>query len=186
MSLSELREEAKFCTACPLSQTRIHAVFGSGNEQADIMFVGEAPGRNEDETGEPFVGAAGKLLDTLLLASGLERSDVYIANIIKCRPPKNRDPLPEEENCCMHFLESQISEINPKIIVCLGRIAAKRLIDPDFQVTKQHGEVFSRNGRMIMGTFHPAALLRNPANKIPTLKDMEKICEIAKSNNYKI
>ncbi|MBQ6148218.1 MAG: uracil-DNA glycosylase [Oscillospiraceae bacterium] len=180
MVLQDIDEQVKKCNACDLCKTRINTVFGTGNPHANIMFVGEAPGRNEDETGIPFVGAAGHLLDDYLKAVGLSRDDVYIANIIKCRPPNNRDPRPDEEDCCIHFLENQIDLIDPKLIVCLGRIAAKRLISPDFQVTKQHGSLFTYRGRRIMATFHPAALLRNPANKLPTFHDFERIAEISK------
>ncbi|MBQ8995148.1 MAG: uracil-DNA glycosylase [Oscillospiraceae bacterium] len=184
MTLQDIDNRVKGCIACDLCKTRTNTVFGTGNPNASIMFVGEAPGRNEDETGIPFVGAAGHLLDDYLTAVGLSREDVYIANIIKCRPPNNRDPRPDEEDCCIHFLHEQIDLINPKLIVCLGRIAAKRLIDPNFQVTRQHGEIYSYQGRKIMATFHPAALLRNPANKVPTFTDFEKIYEIAKQENY--
>ncbi|MBR4827865.1 MAG: uracil-DNA glycosylase, partial [Oscillospiraceae bacterium] len=138
MTLDELREKVRTCINCPLSETRINAVFGSGNLNADIMFVGEAPGKNEDETGEPFVGAAGRMLNDFLTASGIRREDVFIGNIVKCRPPMNRDPLPAEEERRIGYLMEQIRIIDPKIIVCLGRIAAKQLISPDFQVTKQH------------------------------------------------
>lgn len=179
MTLDELKQQALHCRGCGLCEGRTNVVFGDGDPGARIMFVGEGPGRHEDETGIPFVGAAGKLLGDLLTASGLSRDKVYIANIVKCRPPQNRDPLPEEEQACIHFLRSQIELIDPKIIVCLGRIAAKQLIDPAFAITKQHGEVYMRDGRMIMATFHPAALLRNPANKIPTFLDIEKIYKIA-------
>ena len=183
MTLESINEEVRICTACGLCHTRTNTVFGAGNPNTDIMFVGEAPGRTEDETGIPFVGAAGRLLNDYLTAVGLSRDEIYIANIIKCRPPNNRDPKPEEEDCCIHFLHQQIDLIDPKLIVCLGRIAAKRLIDPNFQVTRQHGELFKYQGRAIMATFHPAALLRNPANKVPTFTDFEKICSIAKQNN---
>jgi len=182
MDMNALREQVAACRNCPLCEGRTNTVFGTGNEKADIMFIGEAPGKNEDLTGEPFVGAAGRLLNDYLTACGLSRGDVYIANILKCRPPQNRDPLPAEEDCCIAYLERQIELVNPKLIVCLGRIAAKRLIDPDFAVTKQHGELRRRNGRLIMGTFHPAALLRNGANKAPTLADFEKIAALRQRN----
>ena len=178
MDMTTLRAQIAACKNCVLHETRTNTVFGIGNEHADIMFIGEAPGKNEDLTGEPFVGAAGRLLNDYLAACGLSREDVYIANILKCRPPQNRDPLPAEEDCCITYLEQQIAMVDPKLIVCLGRIAAKRLITPDFAVTKQHGELHRRNGRLIMGTFHPAALLRNGANKAPTLADFEKIAAL--------
>ncbi len=186
MTLQDINEKVRVCTACELCRTRTNTVFGTGNEHADIMFVGEAPGRNEDETGIPFVGAAGHLLDDYLTAVGLSRDDVYIGNIIKCRPPQNRDPRPDEEDQCIHFLHQQIELIDPKLIVCLGRIAAKRLIDPNFQVTKQHGQLFKYNGRLITATFHPAALLRNPANKAPTFSDFEMIYRLAKIDHFQV
>jgi len=186
MTLDELREKVKNCKNCPLCDTRINAVFGSGNEHAEIMFVGEAPGRNEDETGEPFVGAAGRMLNDFLTASGLSREEVFIGNIVKCRPPQNRDPLPAEEERCISYLLEQIRIIDPKIIVCLGRIAAKQLIDRDFQVTKQHGEVFRKNGRLIMATFHPAALLRNPAYKPATMDDFCLLYDIAYNRHFEV
>ena len=180
MTLDELREQALRCRECGLCEGRTNVVFGTGDPHADIMFVGEGPGRNEDEQGVPFVGAAGRLLNDLLTASGLSREEVYIANIVKCRPPQNRDPLPEEERACIHFLEKQIELVDPRIIVCLGRIAAKQLIDPDFAITRQRGQIFERNGRRIMATFHPAALLRNPANRLPTLCDFELLYRISR------
>jgi DNA polymerase len=186
MTLDELREKVRTCINCPLSETRINAVFGSGNPNADIMFVGEAPGKNEDETGEPFVGAAGRMLNDFLTASGIRREDVFIGNIVKCRPPMNRDPLPAEEERCIGYLMEQIRIIDPKIIVCLGRIAAKQLISPDFQVTKQHGEVFMKNNRLIMATFHPAALLRNPSYKPATMDDFDTLYDIAFNRNFQL
>ena len=179
MTLETLRTECLACTRCELCKTRTNVVFGVGNPNADIMFVGEGPGKNEDEQGEPFVGQAGKLLDTYLVSVGLRRQDVYIANIVKCRPPGNRDPLPEEQENCIVWLNTQLELISPKVVVCLGRIAAKRLIKDDFKVTVEHGQVFDMGGYGIMGTFHPAALLRNPAHKVPAFEDFKKIAEIA-------
>lgn len=178
MTLETLRQQCAECTKCPLCATRTNVVFGTGNPDATILFVGEGPGRSEDESGVPFVGQAGKMLDNYLTAVGLRREDVFIANIVKCRPPQNRDPLPEEQDCCADWLEQQMSIINPKIVVCLGRISAKRLIDPDFKVTVQHGEVFEREGYKILGTFHPSALLRNPANKAPALEDFKTLAAL--------
>ena len=166
------------CSRCMLAQTRSNVVFGIGPKDAEVLFVGEGPGQQEDLQGIPFVGPAGQFLDEMLSIIGLGRHNCYIANIVKCRPPQNRDPLPAEEDCCIAYLEQQIAMVDPKLIVCLGRIAAKRLINPDFAVTKQHGELHRRNGRLIMGTFHPAALLRNGANKAPTLADFEKIAAL--------
>ena len=150
-------------------------VFGVGNPHADILFVGEGPGEQEDLTGEPFVGRAGQLLDLYLQAFDIARPEVYITNIVKCRPPRNRDPLPEEEAACIGYLERQIELISPKIIVCLGRIAAMRLIKPDFRITKEHGIWFERNGTPITATLHPAALLRDPRKKPDVFEDFKKI-----------
>ena len=153
------------CTRCGLCETRHNVVFGVGNEDADIMFVGEGPGEQEDLKGQPFVGPAGKLLDDMLCIIDLSReTNCYIANIVKCRPPQNRDPEQEEIAACMGYLRNQVALIRPKIIVCVGRIAAMTLIQPDYKVTRQHGEWIQKNGVWMMGTFHPAALLRNPYN----------------------
>ena len=153
-------------------------VFGVGSDSARVMFIGEGPGENEDLQGEPFVGRAGKLLDKFLAAIDLDRSKIYIANMVKCRPPKNRDPKPEEQEACIGYLREQVRIIRPKIIVCLGRISAQRLIDPNFKVTVEHGKIVEKNGVLMMGTFHPAALLRNPNNKPAAFEDFIKIREI--------
>ena len=174
-SFEILRAECEACTRCELCKTRTNCVFGTGNENADILFVGEAPGDNEDKTGIPFVGRAGKLLDSYLYAVDIPRESVYIANILKCRPPKNRDPLPAEEQACMDFLRRQVRLIRPKVIVCLGRIAATKLIDPDFKITKQHGEWFEKGNFLITAVYHPALLLRDPHKKEDMLEDMKKI-----------
>lgn len=178
--LNELRAACASCEACPLGLTRTKLVFGVGNENADILFVGEGPGENEDLQGEPFVGAAGKLLDKYLEVFNLDRhKNIYIANIVKCRPPKNRDPLPEEQEACIKWLRQQTKLLQPKIIVCLGRIAAARLIDPDFKVTRQHGQFVKKGNFYFMGTFHPAALLRNESQKEAALEDFAKLSEMA-------
>ena len=181
--LTALKSDCLLCRSCPLESTRTNVVFGVGNENADIMFVGEGPGENEDLKGEPFVGKAGQLLDKYLAVIDLDRKkNIYIANIVKCRPPKNRDPLPEEQEACIPWLRAQTRLIKPKIIVCLGRIAAQRLIDPEFRVTKQHGQFIKKGNILFMGTFHPAALLRNEAQKPDALSDFlalrEKIAEL--------
>ena len=139
------------------------------------MFVGEAPGEQEDLSGVPFVGRAGQLLDKFLYAVDIDRNDVYIANILKCRPPKNRDPLPEEEDMCIDYLRRQVALINPKVIVCLGRISAMRLIKPDFKITQEHGVWFKKGGYLMTAVYHPAALLRDPRKKEDMLEDMKKI-----------
>ncbi len=173
--LEKLRTECAACHKCPLGDTRTNSVFGTGNEGARLMFIGEAPGEKEDLSGIPFVGAAGKLLDRFLEAVDISREDVYIANILKCRPPKNRDPLPAEEDACIGYLNEQIKIINPEIIVCLGRISAMRLIKPDFKITKEHGVWFERDGRRICAVYHPSALLRDPHKKEDMLKDMKML-----------
>ncbi len=175
LSFEELEQTCKACRACSLCQTRTNVVFGVGNRNAEILFVGEGPGEQEDLTGEPFVGRAGQLLDLYLKAFDLPRESVYITNIVKCRPPKNRDPLPEEEAACIGFLERQIELIQPKLIVCLGRIAAMKLIKPDFRIMKEHGVWFERGGIPIMATLHPAALLRDPGKKEIAFEDFKNL-----------
>lgn len=178
-----LRQECLQCMGCGLANTRTNVVFGVGKKDAEILFVGEGPGENEDKQGEPFVGRGGQLLDKMLAAVGLSREkNIYIANIVKCRPPKNRDPLPEEQEACIGWLREQFALIRPKIVVCLGRVAACRLISPDFKVTRQHGQFFEKGGVLMMGTLHPAALLRYPAQKPDAFADFlalrEKIGEV--------
>lgn len=168
----KLKADCMECRKCSLCETRTNLVFGVGNENAEVMFIGEGPGENEDLQGEPFVGRGGKLLDKYLEAIDLDRKkNIYIANMVKCRPPKNRDPLPEEQDKCIEWLREQTRLIRPKIIVCLGRISAQRLISKDFKVTQQHGEFIEKGGILFMGTFHPAALLRNPNQKPDALED---------------
>ena len=167
--------ECRECTACELHKTRTNCVFGVGNTNADILFVGEAPGEQEDLQGIPFVGRAGKLLDQYLYAVDIPREKVYIANILKCRPPKNRDPLPAEEEACMGFLRRQVTLINPKVIVCLGRISAMKLIKPDFKITAEHGVWFEKGRFLITAVYHPALLLRDPRRKEEMMEDMKKI-----------
>jgi DNA polymerase len=183
MTLSELKTECLKCTKCDLCKTRTNVVFGVGNEDANVMFIGEGPGQSEDEKGEPFVGRSGQLLTGFLGAVGLSREGVYITNIVKCRPPGNRDPLPEEQDTCIEYLKTQVKLIKPRIIVCLGRIAAMRLIDSEFKVTKQHGEFIERSSYYLLGTYHPSALLRNANLKFDALDDFKKIAEKLKSFN---
>ncbi len=171
----ELKKTCEDCRACPLHATRTNCVFGTGNENADLLFVGEAPGEKEDLSGIPFVGAAGKLLDKYLYAVDIDRNDVYIANILKCRPPKNRDPLPAEEEACIGYLREQVRLMKPKVIVCLGRISAMKLIKPDFKITKEHGAWFKKGSCLMTAVYHPAALLRDPRKKEDMLLDMQKI-----------
>ena len=177
--MEKMREQCLECTRCHLCETRTNVVFGVGPEDAKIMFIGEGPGENEDLQGEPFVGRAGKLLDDMLELIGLDRSKVYIANMVKCRPPKNRDPLPEEQNACAPWLSRQIELINPRVIVCLGRISAMRFIRPDFKITKEHGQWFEKDGRQVMAIYHPAALLRDPRKRPETFDVLKKIQQAA-------
>lgn len=167
----ELEKRCQDCRECSLCETRTNVVFGDGSRTAEIMFVGEGPGAHEDEQGVPFVGKAGQLLDDMLAIIGLDRTMVYIANIVKCRPPQNRDPQPAESEACMPWLREQFRLLKPKIVVCLGRIAAQRMIRKDFSVTKEHGQLYEKGGILFMGTFHPAALLRSPQNKPAAFAD---------------
>ncbi len=171
----KLKSECLGCLACGLSETRQNVVFGVGDEHADIMFIGEAPGAKEDERGEPFVGRAGKLLDSMLEMIDLDRSKVYIANMVKCRPPNNRDPLDTEQAACSQWLKAQIEYINPKVIVCLGRIAAMRFIRADYKISKEHGQWHEIDGRSVTALFHPAALLRDPRKRPETFEDLKSI-----------
>ncbi len=178
-----LQEQCRTCAACGLAATRKNVVFGVGVTDSEVLLVGEGPGANEDAQGEPFVGAAGQLLDRMLAGVGLSREkNLYIGNIVKCRPPQNRDPLPEEQEACIGWLRRQTALMKPKIIVCLGRVAACRLIDPDFKVTRQHGQFVQKGGVWMMGTLHPAAILRNPAQKADAFADLlrlrDKIAEV--------
>lgn len=177
-----LEASCKACTACGLAAGRTQVVFGVGNREAEVLLIGEGPGQQEDLKGEPFVGRAGQLLDKMLVAVGLDRSKVYIANIVKCRPPQNRDPLPEEQEACLRWLREQTRLLQPKIIVCVGRIAGMKLMKPDLKITREHGQWFQRGNILMMATLHPAALLRNPNQKPEAFKDFlalrDKIKEI--------
>ncbi len=174
--MEKLKKECLSCNACPLRQGARQVVFGVGNAEAKVMLVGEGPGEQEDIEGEPFVGRSGQLLDKYLELIDLDRKEnIYIANIVKCRPPQNRDPKPEEQDICIRWLREQVKIIRPKIIVCLGRIAAQKLISPDFRVTAEHGRFTEKGGILFMGTFHPSALLRNESNKPAALEDFQKL-----------
>lgn len=175
MTWNELYEQCRICDKCPIGKTKTNTVFGCGNQNARLMFVGEAPGEQEDKQGIPFVGAAGKLLDKYLDAVEILRDEVYIANILKCRPPHNRDPLPEEGDACIGFLREQVKLIRPEIIVCLGRISAMRLIKPDFKITREHGIIIKKGAFAMTAVYHPAALLRDPSKKEDMYRDMKKI-----------
>lgn len=178
MEWKELQSQCMACTCCGLCQTRHHVVFGVGNPDADVMFIGEGPGEQEDLRGEPFVGPAGMLLDDMLSIIDLDRkTNCYIANIVKCRPPHNRDPEEAEQEACIGYLHSQIALVNPKIIVCLGRIAAKQLIDRDFRITRQHGQWIQKDGIWMMAIYHPSALLRDVGKRPETFDDLISLRE---------
>ena len=173
LNWEQLKAQCDACTRCGLCETRHNVVFGVGNRQADILFVGEGPGEQEDLQGEPFVGPAGKLLDDMLSIIDLYRQEnCYICNIVKCRPPRNRDPLETEQDACIGYLRNQVALVKPKIIVCLGRIAAKRLIDPDYRITRQHGQWVERNGVWMTAIYHPSALLRDVSKRPETFDDL--------------
>lgn len=180
--LDELKQICMGCTRFGLCADRTNVVFGVGNPDTSVMFVGEGPGEQEDLQGIPFVGPAGKLLDDMLSIIDLDRTNVYIANIVKCRPPMNRDPSEDEQDACIDYLRRQVALIQPKIIVCLGRIAARRIIDPEYRITKEHGTWIHRNGVWITAIYHPSALLRDPSKRPETFEDLltirEKIGEI--------
>jgi len=176
LSWGELESECMKCNKCSLHETRTNVVFGVGNRSAEVLFVGEGPGESEDLKGEPFVGRAGLLLDDMLKIIGLSRkSNIYIANIVKCRPPGNRDPQNTEREACIDWLRAQYSLIKPKIVVCLGRIAASELIGGDFKITRDHGKWFQKDGAEFMALFHPAALLRDPHRRPETFVDLKEL-----------
>lgn len=175
LSLSELEKECLRCRACSLCEERHHVVFGVGSEHAELMLVGEGPGEQEDLQGEPFVGPAGQLLDDMLSLIDLHRDQIYICNVVKCRPPRNRDPLAQEQDACRHWLDAQMAIIRPTIVVCLGRIAAAALISEDFKITRQHGEWFNVNGVRMTAIYHPSALLRDPSKRPETFADLRSI-----------
>lgn len=174
-TLEDIRRELESCRRCPLCTGRRNIVFGVGNPQADLVFVGEAPGREEDEKGEPFVGEAGRLLDRIIFAMGLRRQDVYICNVEKCRPPGNRDPLPEEVEACEPYLKRQLAAIRPRVIVALGRFAVQTLLRDDTPITRLRGTWRRYEGIALMPTFHPAYLLRNPMSKREVWEDMKEV-----------
>lgn len=170
-----LRQRCLNCRACGLCETRTNVVFGVGDPNAEVLFVGEAPGEREDALGEPFVGRAGQLLDDMLAMIGLDRSRIYITNSIKCRPPQNRDPLNTEKDACAPFLQRQLQLMQPKIIVCLGRVSAMEMIKPDFKITQEHGQFFEKNGVLMTAIYHPAALLRDSDKKPDTFVDLKRL-----------
>ena len=182
---NELEQNCQSCTKCGLCQTRTNVVFGVGNREADILFIGEGPGEQEDLRGEPFVGPAGKLLDDMMSIIDLDRTNSYIANIVKCRPPRNRDPLETEQEACIGYLRNQVALIKPRIIVCLGRIAAMKLIREDYRITREHGTWVQRNGIWMTAIYHPSALLRDVTKRPETFDDLLSIREKLQELNLK-
>ncbi|HEU4929961.1 MAG TPA: uracil-DNA glycosylase [Candidatus Krumholzibacteria bacterium] len=178
--LAELAATVAVCTRCALHPSRTQTVFGVGNPNAKLMFIGEAPGAEEDARGEPFVGRAGQLLTKIIAAMGLSREEVYIANILKCRPPQNRDPLPSEVECCEEYLRAQIALIKPKYICALGRIAAHWLLKTEAPLGALRSGNYTYEGIPVVVTYHPAALLRNPGFKAPCWEDMKKLMALLK------
>ena len=179
-TMTELKQACMACNRCPLCETRTHVVFGVGSEDTPVMFIGEGPGEQEDLRGEPFVGPAGQFLDEMLSIIGLSRRNCYIGNIVKCRPPGNRDPLNSEQENCIGWLEEQIRLINPRFIICLGRIAAMQFIDPNFRITREHGKWFEINGTWRMAMYHPSALLRDVTKRPETFRDLKSLQTMVK------
>ncbi len=182
-----LEKECNACRECSLCETRKNVVFGVGSREAEVLFIGEGPGANEDEQGEPFVGRAGKLLDDMMAIIGLSRENVYIANIVKCRPPGNRDPLGVEQDACIGYLRRQTALLRPKLIVCLGRVAAAKIIREDYKITREHGQWVEKNGVQMTAFYHPAALLRDPRKRPEAFDDLKglqakikEVCEHTK------
>ena len=185
MSWEDLENACMNCRKCDLCKTRTNVVFGVGNRASEVLFIGEGPGESEDLKGEPFVGRAGALLDDMMRIIGLDRTrNIYIANIVKCRPPNNRDPQAEEREACLGWLMEQCSLIKPKIIICLGRIAAMELIDREFKITRDHGKWYEKEGVRYMALYHPAALLRDPHRKPETFVDLKELERAIKETCY--
>ena len=181
MDWEELEQGIHECTRCRLCERRRHVVPGEGNRHAEILFVGEGPGAQEDEQGRPFVGAAGQLLDKMLASIGLKREEVYIANVVKCRPPGNRNPLPEEREACLPWLRIQTKLIRPRMIVCLGTVAAQAIIGPEAKISRIRGQFIERKGFILTGTYHPAALLRDDTLKLDAWHDLQAISRTAEA-----
>jgi len=182
MNWNDLTKECSACTKCGLHKTRTNVVFGVGNISSEVLFIGEGPGENEDLQGQPFVGRAGKLLDDMLKIIGLSREkNIYIANIVKCRPPNNRDPQTDEREACIDWLFKQIELMKPKIIICLGRIAATQLIEPELKITRDHGKWYKKDNINYMAIYHPAALLRDPHKRPDTFVDLKEVEKMIQS-----
>lgn len=179
----ELKEFVDHCARCPLSKTRNRAVMGRGNLRSPVLFIAEGPGRNEDQSGSPFTGRSGEVFDRLLSGIGMKREDIYITNIVKCHPPGNRDPLPQEQEACMPYLKYETLLLRPKIIVCLGRIAAQRIIRPDYRITREHGTFIFRKNAWLTSVYHPSAILRDerkfPEAQADFYTIQKKLVEIA-------
>ena len=173
----ELEKSIENCKKCKLCQTRNNIVFGVGNKEANIMFIGEGPGADEDLQGEPFVGKAGKLMDMAFTALGIKREEIYIANIVKCRPPSNRNPEQDEEQACLDYLRNQVILVKPKIIVLLGSVALKNILGPEYGITASRGKWIEKRGIFYMPTWHPAALLRDENKKIDFIKDLKLVLD---------
>ena len=171
----ELEAECKNCTKCKLSKTRNNVVFGTGNKKADLMFIGEGPGADEDMQGIPFVGRAGKLMNMALKGLGINREEVYIANVVKCRPPNNRNPEDDEASACLDYLRNQVILVKPKIIVLLGSVALRNILGKEYSITSARGKWVEKNGILYMPTFHPAALLRDESKKILFWRDLKLV-----------
>lgn len=178
-TLKEIESFVKKCNRCPLYKTRTNIVFGEGNPKSEIIFISEAPGYNEDKTGKLFVGKSGELLDKMMESIDLQREEIYITNILKCRPPNNREPSEKECSTCIEFLRWQVKIIQPTIIVCLGAVAAKNIIKKDFKLYKERGIWFNRGKYSIIATYHPGALLRDESKKRGAWEDLQKISERA-------
>ena len=184
--MEELKDAIKNCNRCKLCKNRKNIVFGIGNENANIMLIGEGPGADEDKQGIPFVGKAGQLMNKAFDALGIEREDVYIANIVKCRPPNNRDPEPDEIQGCMNYLRNQVIIVKPKIIVLLGRIALQNILGKEYKITASRGHWIEKKGIMYMPTWHPAALLRDETKKIDFWRDFKKVLEMCRELNIEL
>lgn len=174
----ELEVEAKQCTKCKLCKNRNNVVFGTGNKNATLMFIGEGPGADEDIQGIPFVGKAGKLMNLAFEAIGLKREDVYIANIVKCRPPSNRNPEDDEATACLDYLRNQVILVKPKIIVLLGSVALKNILGKEYGITASRGKWVEKRGILYMPTWHPAALLRDETKKIDFIQDLKLVMKV--------
>ena len=182
--LEEIEEVVKKCSKCALCTNRTNSVFGVGNSSADVMFIGEGPGADEDAEGEPFVGKAGKLMNQAFIGVGISRENIYIANIVKCRPPNNRTPLKEEAISCLDYLRNQVMIVKPKIIVLLGNTALKNILGEEYGITSTRGNWFEKKGIKYLPTFHPAALLRDESKKIDFWNDLELVKKVAEENNF--